>query len=81
MRMVVALCLLLAGCGAKSGNIRVRITDVGPRLQPQYLANTLAQSLGFYRKEGLDVTIETVPSAAKSMQALVGGSVEVACIT
>ena len=79
--MVVALCLLLAGCGAKSGNIRVRITDVGPRLQPQYLANTLAQSLGFYRKEGLDVTIETVPSAAKSMQALVGGSVEVACIT
>ncbi len=79
--MVAALCLLLAGCGAKSGNIRVRITDVGPGLQPQYLANTLAQSLGFYKKEGLDVTIETVPSAAKSMQALIGGSVDVGCIT
>jgi len=39
----------------------------------------LADSLGFYRQEGLDVTITRMSSSAKVMQSLIGGSADVAC--
>ena len=41
---------------------------------------TLADTLGFYRAEGLDVVLETLPNTAKAVQALVGGSADVAGI-
>ncbi len=74
---VVWLCLVLAACGGKPGNERIRIANVGPGLQSYCLPVTLAQELGFYKDEGLDVTIETLPSTAKGLQALVAGSVDV----
>ena len=74
----MAACLLLAGCGApKGGNIRVRIGNPGNGLQTWCLPITLAHSLGYYKEEGLDVSLENLASGAKSMQALVGGSVDV----
>jgi len=39
----------------------------------------LAESLGFYRAEGLDVTIIQTSGSSKVMEALVGGSADVAC--
>jgi NitT/TauT family transport system substrate-binding protein len=39
---------------------------------------TLADALGYYRDEGLDVAIDSFPSGAKAAEALMGGSVDVA---
>src|SRR4051794_5097133 len=38
----------------------------------------LAQQLGYFKREGLDVTVEETPSGAKAIQALLGGSADVA---
>lgn len=42
-----------------------------------YLVTTLAQELGFYRDEGLDVELQDFQGGAKALQALVGGSADV----
>jgi len=42
-----------------------------------YLPTTLAQELGFYRDEGLDVELQDFAGGAKALQALVGGSADV----
>jgi len=44
-----------------------------------HLPAELAESLGFYRQEGLNVTITRMSSSAKVMQSLIGGSADVAC--
>lgn len=78
MRFLLAVCLILAGCGGKSSNIRVHIANVGAGLQTWGMPVTLAQALGYYNVEGLDVTIENLPSGARTLEALVGGGVDVA---
>ena len=50
---------------------------VGGAAQAVYLPTTLAQQLGYYRDEGLEVSIEDFPGGAKSLQALLGGSADV----
>jgi NitT/TauT family transport system substrate-binding protein len=42
-----------------------------------YLPTTLAQELGFYKEEGLDVELQDFQGGAKALQALVGGSADV----
>ena len=44
-----------------------------------YLPTTLAQELGFYREEGLDIELQDFAGGAKALQALVGGSADVVC--
>lgn len=78
---VLAICLLLAGCSGKVPGIRVRIATVGPGLQTFSLPITLAQTLGYYKEAGLDISLEALPSMGKSLQALLGGSVDVACVS
>ena len=78
---VLVLTLLLAGCSSKSTLPTVRIGIVGNGLQTWCLPITLAQSLGYYKEEGLAVELENLPSTGKSMQALVGGSVDVSTVT
>ncbi len=80
MRYLIVLCLLLAGCGGQAGLPRVRLAHPGSGLQTGSLPIQMAQSLGFYRDEGLDVEIENMASAVKAMQALIGGSVDAAGI-
>jgi len=55
---------------------RVRLA-VGGQNQMVYLPTTLAQELGFYREEGLDVELQDLAGGAKALQALVGGSADV----
>jgi sulfonate transport system substrate-binding protein len=55
---------------------RVRIA-IGGQNQMIYLPTTLAQELGFYRDEGLDVELQDFPGGSKALQALVGGSADV----
>jgi NitT/TauT family transport system substrate-binding protein len=58
------------------GARHVRVA-VGGQNQMVYLPTTLAQELGFYRDEGLDVELQDFPGGAKALQALVGGSADV----
>ncbi|PYT15473.1 MAG: ABC transporter substrate-binding protein [Acidobacteria bacterium] len=52
---------------------------VGGQAQLIYLPATMAQELGMYREEGLNVTIQDFPGGAKSLEALLGGSADVVC--
>jgi NitT/TauT family transport system substrate-binding protein len=54
---------------------------LGSGLQSWALPVPLAEALGYYKDEGLDVTMETLSSTSKGAQALVGGSVDVGAIT
>ncbi|MBB6307282.1 ABC transporter substrate-binding protein [Xanthobacter tagetidis] len=50
---------------------------VGGKPLLYYLPLTIAERKGFFKDEGLDVTINDFGGGAKSLQALVGGSVDV----
>lgn len=76
--LIFSLCVLLASCGNKPQGLWVRIANVGINLQMWDMPVTLANALGYYRDEGLDVTIENLPSGARAAEALMGGSVDVA---
>jgi NitT/TauT family transport system substrate-binding protein len=68
---------LAAACARKDpGRPHVRLA-VGGQAQMVYLPTTLAQELGFYREEGIDVELQDFPGGAKALQALVGGSADV----
>ena len=74
---VLACCLFLAGCGSR----KVRIANTGAGLQTWCMPITLADTLGFYKEEGVEVQLENMPSSVKALQALIGGSVDVAGLT
>jgi len=78
--LLSGLFLILAGCTAKqtSGVLPVRLA-VGGQGQLIYLSATLAQELGFYKDEGLAVSIQDYPGGAKSLESLLGGSADVVC--
>jgi len=78
--LLSCVAVLLAGCGAKPATdaLPVRLA-VGAQAQLIYLPVTLAQELGFYKDEGLAVTIEDFPGGAKALEALLGGSADVVC--
>jgi sulfonate transport system substrate-binding protein len=64
-------------CGSPvTGRPKVRLA-VGGVNQMVYLPTTLAQELGFYKDEGLDVELQDHAGGAKSLQALIGGSADV----
>ena len=69
----LAVCVVLAGCGGKSGAPKVRLASVGPGLNTNFLAIPLAQKLGYFEQAGLDVSVETLASSTKAMQAMLGG--------
>jgi NitT/TauT family transport system substrate-binding protein len=75
---VTFVSLVFATCGGRKdpGLRPVRIA-VGGQNQMVYLPTTLAQELGFYREEGLEVELQDFAGGAKSLQALVGGSADV----
>jgi len=68
-----------AACGSgpsAARGVKVRLA-VGGQNQMVYLPTTLAQELGFYRDEGLDVELQDFAGGSKALQALVGGSSDV----
>jgi NitT/TauT family transport system substrate-binding protein len=65
------------GCASRrSGASHVRLA-VGGQNQLVYLPTTLAEELGYYKEEGLDVEIQDYAGGAKALQSLVGGSSDV----
>ena len=67
-----------AGCRRPpdGGARRVRLA-IGGQNQMVYLPTTLAQELGFYRDEALEIELQDFAGGAKALQALVGGSADV----
>src|SRR6476620_5698548 len=60
----------------KPETAKVRLA-VGGKSSLYYLPLTIAERLGYFKEAGLDVEINDFGGGAKSLQALVGGSVDV----
>jgi NitT/TauT family transport system substrate-binding protein len=75
-----ALALSLTACADKPGEgssgSAVKI-GVGGKSLMVYLPTTLADELGYFDDEGLDVTFDDLEGGSKALQALQGGSVDV----
>jgi NitT/TauT family transport system substrate-binding protein len=74
--------LLTTGCSnlkheAQSGT-RVRLA-IGGQGQMVYLPATLADRLGYYKQEGLEITAQDFPGGSKALESLLGGSSDVVC--
>lgn len=67
--------LSCCGCGSPSGSVRLA---VGGQAALRFFPVYLAQAIGAYKAEGLTVTIDGFPGSARALQALEGGSADVA---
>src|SRR6267142_3915484 len=75
----VAALLLALPMGAQAQKLetaKVRLA-VGGKTSLYYLPLTVTERLGYFKEAGLDVEISDFQGGAKSLQALMGGSVEV----
>jgi NitT/TauT family transport system substrate-binding protein len=74
----MAVAVALAGTAPAFAQEKKQITlGVGGKGLLYYLPLTLAERLGYFKEQGLDVTINDFAGGAQSLQALVGGSVDV----
>jgi NitT/TauT family transport system substrate-binding protein len=72
------LCLCLASSLAHAAPEKQTITiAVGGKAALYYLPLTLAERLGYFKDEGLDVQILDFAGGSKSLQAMMGGSADV----
>lgn len=70
--------VLLGASGAVAAPEKPEITlAVGGKATLYYLPLTLADRLGYFRDEGLEVEILDFPGGAKALQALIGGSADI----
>ena len=84
MRLFVVLLLVMSGfavCVADAGAAKPeksRVTiAVGGKAALYYLPLSLAEQLGYFRDEGLEVEILDFPGGSKALQAMMGGSADV----
>jgi NitT/TauT family transport system substrate-binding protein len=76
---VGSLVVLMLGCGSKPNAANHIRLAIGGQNQMVYLPATLAQELGYYKDEGLDLELQDHQGGSKALQALVGGSADVVC--
>jgi sulfonate transport system substrate-binding protein len=78
--VAVALAFVFALAGAANAQTpeKKQLTlGVGGKAALYYLPLTICERLGYFKEQGLDVTINDFRGGAQSLQALVGGSVDV----
>ncbi|GGG28555.1 ABC transporter substrate-binding protein [Chelatococcus composti] len=77
--IAAAALMAVAGSAAQAADLeKPKLTlGVGGKPLLYYLPLTIAERKGFFKEEGLDVEINDFGGGAKSLQALVGGSVDV----
>ncbi len=74
----LAITLCVAGAAHAQAPERKQVTlAVGGKNSLYYLPLTICERLGYFKEQGLDVTINDFRGGAQSLQALVGGSVDV----
>ncbi|CQR56272.1 ABC transporter substrate-binding protein [Paenibacillus riograndensis] len=77
--MILTMCLsVLAGCGSDSAAVKVKIGEVTRSVfyAPEYVA--LSQN--FFKDEGLEAELQTIPGGDKTMTALLSGAIDVALV-
>ena len=75
---VLALALALSAPAHGQAVEKKQLTlAVGGKTALYYLPLTICERLGYFKEQGLDVTINDFRGGAQSLQALVGGSVDV----
>ena len=78
LRIVYAIAAVAAALAAAPASAQQKLAiGVGGQAIFGYLPLTLADRLGYFKAEGLDVTINDFQGGSKSLEALVGGSVDV----
>ena len=75
-RIAAVMLALAAACTAASAQSKVRLA-VGGQTALFYLPLTVTDRLGYFKDEGLDVTISDLAGGARALQALMGGSADV----
>ncbi|MGE4240388.1 ABC transporter substrate-binding protein [Ramlibacter sp.] len=76
--LAAAACVAAPGVRAQSKPEKSKIAiAVGGKAGFYYLPLTIAEQLGYFKAEGLDVEISDFAGGARSLQALVGGSADV----
>jgi NitT/TauT family transport system substrate-binding protein len=73
MKRLLFAALLLTGCAKQSETVRLALQPPSTNNYPSYLA----QWLGFYRDESVEVSISQIAGASKVLEAVVGGSADV----
>ncbi len=77
LKRIGIVALLLAAGSARAAPEKKQITiAVGGKTLFYYLPLTLAEQLGYFKDEGLDVEIVDFAGGAKALQAMVGGSAD-----
>jgi len=80
---VAALTLVMTATGSNAQTLKPEKTSltlaVGGKTLVAYLPLTIADRLGFFKKEGLQVDINDFAGGAKALQSLIGGSADVVC--
>ena len=77
---IVATALILCGASAQAQDKIEKpdlVLGVGGKSSLYYLPLTLAERLGYFREQGLNVTITDFGGGSKSLQSLIGGSADV----
>jgi NitT/TauT family transport system substrate-binding protein len=78
-RFLVAMLALVAPFAAAQAPEKPKLViGVGGKSLLYYLPLTIAERRGYFKAEGLDVEILDFPGGARALQALVGGSVDIA---
>lgn len=82
MKKIVRIALAMAALAfAASSHAQIEKPDVhiaiGGKSALYYLPLTLAERLGYFKDEGLNLRISDFPGGARSLQAVVGGSADV----
>ena len=79
IKLLLAACLsFAAGAALAQAPEKPKLTlGVGGKALLYYLPLTIAERKGFFKEQGLDVEIQDFSGGARSLQALVGGSVDV----
>jgi NitT/TauT family transport system substrate-binding protein len=76
--IALALAISLANVANAQAPEKKQVTlGVGGKPALYYLPLTICERLGYFKEQGLDVTINDFRGGAQSLQALVGGSVDV----
>jgi NitT/TauT family transport system substrate-binding protein len=88
--VLAGLVLTISACGAPSaappgqagsdggeGSGEKVVIGVGGQTLLTYLPTTLADELGYYEEEGLDVDLQDLQGGSKALTAMIGGSTEV----
>jgi NitT/TauT family transport system substrate-binding protein len=75
----ILLAIVLAGCLPSRNGSGIRVVRIVIHRDPiAFLPIRVAQTLGYYEAEGITIDVSEVAGGAKAIEALLGGSVDVA---